>query len=141
MINIKNYSKIRLLISLIFGFFLVYAFSQMVINYITFNPNPEIQFSVCNPCKTQFQIIKEYLEPFLLLTGIIFFTLNRKLADYISFTIFVFLLGIFLAEFYGGCLKSEYPFICVKSSIIVFLFLVSPLIFLLVNFIKHIGKE
>jgi len=141
MINLKNYSKIRVLISFVFGIFLVYAFSQIVINYITFDLNPDIQLSVCNPCKSRFQIIKEYLEPFLLLTGTILFTLNRKLTDYISFTIFIFLLGIFSVEInYLECLKSEDFVICAKSAIIVFLFLVSPLIILSVNFIKNIGK-
>ncbi len=141
MINLKNYSKIRFLFSFVFSIFLIYAFSQIIINYITSDLSLDIQFSICNPCKTQFQIFKEYLEPFLLLTGIILFTLNRKLTDYISFAIFVFLLGIFLVETnIWECVKSEDFVSCAKSSIIVFLFLVSPLIFLLVNFMKNIGK-
>lgn len=69
------------------------------------------------------------------------FILNRKLTDYISFTIFIFLLGIVLAEIIGGeCLKSEHFINCAKGGIIISLFLIPTLVFLFVNFIKNRGK-
>lgn len=137
----KNYSKIRLLISIAFGILLLYVVFQMLINYITFDPNPAIQFSSCNPCKSDIQIYKEYLQNFLLLTGMILFTLNRKLTDYISFAIFIFLLGLLPVEFVdAGCFTSEYFSTCLQGFILVSLFLGLPLIFLTINFIKNIGK-
>lgn len=138
----KEYSKIRFLISIIFGVLLVYFISQMFLNYINFNSNPAVHFSDCNPCKSNVQVYKEYLQTFLLLAGMILFTLNRKLTDYITFAIFIFLLGLLPVEFIeAGCFSSEYFSDCLKSFILVSLFLSLPLVFLTINFIKNIGKE
>lgn len=64
MINLKNYSKTRGLFSWVFVIFIIYGLFQIIINY--FNPSSNILLVSCNPCKSQFQIFKEYLEPFLL---------------------------------------------------------------------------
>lgn len=142
MVIFNNYSKIRFLISIIFGILLLYVISQQVLNYITFDPNSDISYSGCNPCKGSVQIYKEYLEAFLLLTGMISFTLNRKLTDYISFTVFIFLLGLVSVQFIDAeCLMSDNFSICMKGFILILLFLGIPLMFLTINFFKYLGKE
>lgn len=142
MINFENYSKSRFLISFIFGVVFLYLGSQTITSYITFNANPDIQFGVCNPCKSGMQIFKEYLQTFLLVAGMVLFTLNKRLTDYISVTIFVFLSGLLSVKFVNGeCFTLEYFNSCTKSYILVFLFFLLPIIFLTINFIKNIGKE
>lgn len=72
----------------------------------------------------------------------VFFTLNRKLTDYIAFTIFIFLLGLLPVQFANaGCLTSEFFSNCMKGFILGSMFLGLPLTFLTINFIKKIGKE
>ena len=138
----EKYSKTRLLISIIFGVLLFYFVSQIVVNYINLNSSPTIQFSGCNPCKSKVQVYKEYIQTFLLLAGMILFTLNKKLTDYITFAIFIFLLGLLPVEFINaGCLSSEYFSNCLNGFILILLFLSLPLIFLTMSFIKDIGKE
>lgn len=141
MINTKNYSKIRLLIAIIFVIVTLGFISQMLLDFKIPNSDETIQFSGCNPCRTDVQIYKQYLEILLLLTGIILFTLNKKLTDYISFTIFVFLLALLPVQFIDReCLLSDYFGYCMKVFMLVSLFLGLPIIFLTTNFIKATGK-
>jgi hypothetical protein len=140
--SFENYSKTRLLISITFGVVLFYFVFQILVNYINYNPKSAIQFSICNPCKSVFQIYKEHLQICLLLAGMILFTLNKKITDFITFAIFIFLLGWSPVEFVNaGCLFSEYFSNCLKSFVLISLFLSLPLAFLTINFIKNIGKE
>lgn len=140
--NLKDYSKARLLISIFFGILLLYAFFQLLSNYITFNTDRTIEFSICNPCKSDIQIYKEYLQILLLFIGMILFALNRKLTDYISFIVFIILVVLSTVEYVNSeCFtESDYFNKCLTGYISVLLFLSLPLVFLFINFIKSSNK-
>ena len=138
----NSYSKIRILISIAFGILLLFALYQMIADYLIVNPASDINFSACIIGKSEFQVFREYFDPFLLALAMILFTLNRKVTDYFSFTIFIFLLAIFPVDLIdAGCLDSEYFSNCARASILVLLFLGSPILFLITNFIKNTGKK
>lgn len=138
----RSYSKSRLIIVVAFGIFILFSISEVIINNFIFSSDPAIQFSGCNPCKTKIQVYKEYLEFSLLLIAVFLFALNKKITDYISFVILVFLIGGVLPVTFieGGCLESENFYVCIKDLFLILLIVAAPLVYLTINFVKNIGK-
>lgn len=82
----------------------------------------------------------DFLVHLLFIIGAILLALNRKLTDYISFAIFVFLIGGVFPTQAFECFREVHLSQCVKSITFVFLLLGSPLIYLTISLIKNIGK-
>ena len=134
MINSYNYSKIRLMISIIFSAILLFILFLTVNNFLMLNSESIANFSHCNPCNSEFQQLKDYFETFLIITGMVLFTFNRRFTDYISFIIFVFLSTIVPVEvLQKGYLQTQDVGDYTTVLIINTLFFSLPIIFLISN--------
>jgi hypothetical protein len=87
----------------------------------------------------------DLLEPILFVFGGFLLILNRKLTDYISFAIFIFLIGGVFSYEVSRCSDIIGFTDCFKALFLsniswILLILISPLVFLIFSFIKNIGK-
>ncbi len=116
---------IRLVLSFVICFFLIYTISESAAGLNALNLIPVSSLFV----------------------AAVLFAINKKVADYISFSIYVFLFGgllpfQFLEE---RCLDPENFNICIRSlffskDALILLLLISPLAYLILNFIKQLKK-
>lgn len=109
MINIKNYSKIRILLAIPLVIFAFVIFTKIYSEYSQ---------------KNYFVIIPYFI-------GTILFVLNRKLADYISFAIFTFGFSGFFAFW-----LNKNSFITKPEDLFFFFLAIFVSIFLLTNIFK-----
>ncbi len=133
MINIKEVSKnlvIRLILSSVVFIYISVKSLQLLTDIDRFNKVSYVEL---------FAII-------FLLIGIILFSLNRKITDYISFSIFIFFFGGVLPveiikelNIYGYTFNFQKVFF--SKVTLVFLLLISPLIYLIISFVRKLGKK
>lgn len=129
--EINKYPKIRLILSLSLFLLTVYESLQFLATLSIFTDVSYLNF----------------LPILLVIIGTILFTLNRKQTDYISFSTFIFLIGGMLPFVFVECTKLLSYEDCIENyffrskNLITILLVCSSLIYLIINFIKNIGKE
>jgi hypothetical protein len=127
----NKYPKIRLILSVSLFLLMVYHCLQFLATLSIFTDVSYLNF----------------LPILLIIIGTILFTLNRKQTDYISFSTFIFLIGGMLPFVFIECTKLLSYADCVENyffrseNLITILLVCSSLIYLIINFIKNIGKE
>ncbi len=88
----------------------------------------------------------EFFPITLLIIGSILFLLNRKLTDYISFSCFISTIGGYVPYVFNSCVNMNGYSDCIQAfffsgDTLIILSISFPLIYLIINFIKNIGKK
>jgi len=137
--EINKLSKIRLILASAISIFIFYHCIELIEDLTRVN---EFKFSGGNQVN-----YSDFLLFILLFVGTILFALNRKVTDYISFSIFTFSFGGVLPFQFidAGCLESPNFNTCVRyllfsKGTLILLLLGSPLLFLAISFIKRLKE-
>ncbi len=135
--EINKFSKARLILASAISIFIVYRSIELIKDLTRVS-----QFSGGNHIS-----YSDFLLVILLFVGTILFALNRKMTDYISFSIFIFLFGGVLPFQFTdvGCLESQNFNTCIQyllfsQGTLILLLQGSPLVFLAIGFIKRLKR-
>ena len=135
--EINKLSIIRLILASAISIYIIYRSIELIkdLTHVSqFSGGNHISYS-------------NFLLVILLFVGTILFAFNRKVTDYISFSIFIFLFGGVLPFQFTdvGCLESQNFNTCVQyllfsKGTLILLLQGSPLVFLAISFIKRLKR-